>query len=1372
MMFRCTDSRPHPSARQRRTPRPTVVAVALLALLALTLASASAFPNQGFESGLAGWSSVDTTVVGTQTVNVSCGSTGALTWTVSPFADGSQMARLAPASTIMSTAAWAQLGLSAATITYLNGVFPNSTDYAIVYRDLDLVAGDSFVMAWNYVATDYAPFNDGSFVTLINVSDATAPLPLINGLVGDLQVLGVTVDNGTGTYVTGDCGSTGWQTTSFEVRYTGTYRLGFAAFNLTDTVRSPIVFVDEAAGGTLRNGEDFPPIPPSPTPPPPQVLPDAVVTTGAVTSIGANGAQVAGSVTNIGTGPLVQHGHVWSTATNPTVNLATRTELGGLSGPSSFTSTVVDLSPETTYYVRAYATNAHGTSYGDVVTFATGSACQAVTTPTALGVSDVATTSATLSWTAASGTAPITYHWSVQRAADGAVEATGQTSATAANASGLTPGVTYHARVFAENCGGASAVITSAPFTTLKLAQSPVLATLDALEVHYGDSTTVRASGGSGSGAYEFRQNDGTGTVHLTGTGADRTVTGTSVGTAVIEARRLGDATYLDSAWVTAGSLTIAARPITVTANDAWKVYALPPVADPVLPWSVTAGNLVAGDAISGAPSREAGEHVGTYTIGQGTLTAGPNYALTFVAGTFAIRHAQPDHLVTIAAAGPQTAGAPFSLVSITAVDRYGHVADGANGALAYAGAKTLTYTLSGDLDGPTAGVDAFTTSVTFVAGVATATLTTVLHRAQTTTITAHDADLPTVESDVPSAPFDVVHATADHLRFRTEPATTRAAVPFAAPPSAEALDAYGNLATSFAGSVTFEALGATASLEPSAASTVAAQAGVATLACHWVDAPALRLELEARSAGLTSARSVRFDVTGALVRGVVYVDVTAAGTRPPGAPPIAGAHVGLVDADGEPVSWPDGGTLDGAVCTARETDVSITDALGRYRAPGLDAGTFELVVRGDPSDGSVDVAGVTTTLTSLARVGSDPFEITAPAFGRYEVDVGFFPGAFVEGVVFRDDGGATGDGLSGRANDAERDPAESGVGGVVIVSLPEGVRAVASGPDGRYRLALPMTEATSVTVGHDRGRASGHTLTSGTDVTTVLAAGTVGHYASFAALPGGVYQLDFGLVPPLRLVGDGAQSVTSPGVARFELLLEPGTPGEVRLEALHGSEAWTVRLDPSDSACAEALAVEGDGGVWRLIGAWPQHSDGALLPCPVLVDLHVPSGRPVGDVQDLLLRAVSSWERPDGAPAVSDASGTSLLRTTVVDAGRVTLRFDASSDGGDTFAARVEAAPRTAVLYRVRYGNPGTQPVRDVAVRVPIDSAYLAPPVSGPLGIVAVVCPDHGQPAAVTTLPYDAVTRLITLDLEGVCGISELAPGASGELLVELELR
>ena len=57
---------------------------------------------------------------------------------------------------------------------------------------------------------------------------------------------------------------------------------------------------------------------------------------------------------------------------------------------------------------------------------------------------------------------------------------------------------------------------------------------------------------------------------------------------------------------------------------------------DPALTYTA-APALLAGDAFTGTLSRAAGDDAGSYAIGRGSLTAGPNYDVTFVAGTFAI---------------------------------------------------------------------------------------------------------------------------------------------------------------------------------------------------------------------------------------------------------------------------------------------------------------------------------------------------------------------------------------------------------------------------------------------------------------------------------------------------------------------------------------------------------------------------------------------------------------------------------------------------------------------------------------------------------------------------------------------------------------
>ncbi len=98
------------------------------------------------------------------------------------------------------------------------------------------------------------------------------------------------------------------------------------------------------------------------------------VTTQAVTNIGTTTATGNGKVTVLGDTDPTQHGVCWSTSSNPTIALPTKTEQGAKNTTGAFTSNITGLSPNTTYYVRAYATNNDGTSYGSEVTFTSSSA--------------------------------------------------------------------------------------------------------------------------------------------------------------------------------------------------------------------------------------------------------------------------------------------------------------------------------------------------------------------------------------------------------------------------------------------------------------------------------------------------------------------------------------------------------------------------------------------------------------------------------------------------------------------------------------------------------------------------------------------------------------------------------------------------------------------------------------------------------------------------------------------------------------------------------------------------------------------------------------------------------------------------------------
>jgi len=72
-------------------------------------------------------------------------------------------------------------------------------------------------------------------------------------------------------------------------------------------------------------------------------------------------AMIMSEVMSDGGSPILARGVVWSTLPEPTVALLTKTSEGTALG--MLTSTITGLTAATTYYVRAYATNANGTGY-------------------------------------------------------------------------------------------------------------------------------------------------------------------------------------------------------------------------------------------------------------------------------------------------------------------------------------------------------------------------------------------------------------------------------------------------------------------------------------------------------------------------------------------------------------------------------------------------------------------------------------------------------------------------------------------------------------------------------------------------------------------------------------------------------------------------------------------------------------------------------------------------------------------------------------------------------------------------------------------------------------------------------------------------
>jgi hypothetical protein len=94
----------------------------------------------------------------------------------------------------------------------------------------------------------------------------------------------------------------------------------------------------------------------------------AVLTTTAASSIAQTTAVSGGTITYQGSNAITARGVCWSTSPNPTI--ANSFTSNG-TGTGTFTSNLTGLTGGTTYYIRAYATNASGTSYGNQVSFLT-----------------------------------------------------------------------------------------------------------------------------------------------------------------------------------------------------------------------------------------------------------------------------------------------------------------------------------------------------------------------------------------------------------------------------------------------------------------------------------------------------------------------------------------------------------------------------------------------------------------------------------------------------------------------------------------------------------------------------------------------------------------------------------------------------------------------------------------------------------------------------------------------------------------------------------------------------------------------------------------------------------------------------------------
>ena len=88
-----------------------------------------------------------------------------------------------------------------------------------------------------------------------------------------------------------------------------------------------------------------------------------------VYNVDGTSAQFEGNISSNGGTAVIARGVCWSTSTGPTVNLLSKTVDG--SGVGNFKSNLTGLQKGTKYYLRPYATNSAGTSYGEELNLTT-----------------------------------------------------------------------------------------------------------------------------------------------------------------------------------------------------------------------------------------------------------------------------------------------------------------------------------------------------------------------------------------------------------------------------------------------------------------------------------------------------------------------------------------------------------------------------------------------------------------------------------------------------------------------------------------------------------------------------------------------------------------------------------------------------------------------------------------------------------------------------------------------------------------------------------------------------------------------------------------------------------------------------------------
>ena len=186
------------------------------------------------------------------------------------------------------------------------------------------------------------------------------------------------------------------------------------------------------------------------------------VTTSSATNITTSSATIGGNVTSDGGATVTERGVCHSTSSsNPTTSNSKKSSGSGL---GNFTVNLSNLSAGTKYYVRAYAINEIGTSYGPTISFTTEEPTYSKPTVTTSSATYVTTSSATIGGNVTSDGGTTVTERGVCYSTSSSTPTTSNSKKTAGsglgnftvNLSNLSAGTKYYVRAYAINEVGTS----------------------------------------------------------------------------------------------------------------------------------------------------------------------------------------------------------------------------------------------------------------------------------------------------------------------------------------------------------------------------------------------------------------------------------------------------------------------------------------------------------------------------------------------------------------------------------------------------------------------------------------------------------------------------------------------------------------------------------------------------------------------------------------------------------------------------------------------------------------------------------------------------------------------------------------------------